>query len=215
MINASYCIWHATGFIDREPSTYHEPVLHCALADPQARHTWGLLSEDSLDRSIELRCIHLLASHIELNPVLLHEKSDVFPVSHSQIRFLDGHDLLLVFSGKNYVQSIGFPVGNDFEDGSGAIFLLHGQKASSRVFELLEVEQKQKSSLRVDGIDQVPEGALGNRGNQVGVQDLVGGAVRIVAFHQSHPVVFPRHLDELKQIVNAVVVSTFYQEFRS
>lgn len=29
-----------------ELSTHHEPVLHCALADPQARHPWGLLSED-------------------------------------------------------------------------------------------------------------------------------------------------------------------------
>lgn len=136
-----------------ELSTHHKPVLYCALADPQARHTWGLLSEDRLDRSIKLRGVNLFTSHVELNPVLLHEKSDVFPVSHRQIRFLDGNDLLLVFSGKHNVQSVGFPVRNDFENGSGAVILLHGKKASPCVLELLEIDQEQKSSLGMNGID--------------------------------------------------------------
>lgn len=131
-------------------------------------------------------------------------------MSHRQIRFLDGHHLLFVLGGINDVQSVCLPVGDDLEHGSGSVVLLHGQDASPRPLELFKIGQEQKSPLGVNGIDQVPKGALGNRGDQVGVQDLVGGTVGVVAFYQSDPVVFPGHLNELEQVVNAVVVSTFW-----
>lgn len=67
----------------------------------------------------------------------------------------------------------------------------------------------------MDGVDQVPEGALGHRGDEVRVEDLVGRAVRVVAFDQGDPVVLPRDLDKLKQVVDAVVVPTFCGRFRA
>lgn len=60
----------------------------------------------------------------------------------------------------------------------------------------------------MDGIDQVPKRVLGDRGDQVRVEDLVGGAVRVVSFHQGHPVVLAGDFDELKQVIHAIVVST-------
>lgn len=58
----------------------------------------------------------------------------------------------------------------------------------------------------MDGVDQVPKGAVGERGDQVRVDDLVGGAVRVVSLHQGHPVVLAGDADELEQVEHAVVV---------
>lgn len=60
----------------------------------------------------------------------------------------------------------------------------------------------------MDRVDQVPEGALGDRGDKVRVEDLVGGAVRVVSFRQGDPVVLTGDSDELKQIKHTIVVST-------
>lgn len=114
---------------------------------------------------------------------------------------------MLVLGGENYVQGVCLAVGDDFKHGSGAVQLLHGQETSPGPFELLKVEQQEEPPLGMDGIDQVPKGALGNRGNQVRVEDLVGGAVRVVSLHQGDPAILLGDLDELEQIIHAIVVS--------
>lgn len=191
-----------------KPCPHHEPVLHGPLADPEARAGWGLQRQDALDGSIQLGGVHLVASHVQLCPVLLHEQRDVLPVARSQIHIFDGNHLLLVLGGENYVQGVCLAVGDDLKHGPGAVLLLHRKKAPPGPFELFEVEQQEESPLGVDGIDQVPKGAIGDWGDQVRVEDLVGGAVRIVSFHQGDPMVLSGDLHQLKQVIDAVVVST-------
>lgn len=190
------------------PCSHHEPVLRGSLANPELRAAWGFQRQDALDGRIQLGFVHLLASRVQLRLVLLHEQRDIVPLARGQIHIFNGHHLLLVLGGENYVQGVRLAVGDDLKHGSGAVPLLHGQEASPGAFELLEVEQEEESPLGVDGIDQVPKGALGDRGDQVRVEDLVGGAVRVVSFHQGDPVVLPGDLDELKQVIHAIVVST-------
>lgn len=191
----------------RPPHSYHEPVVHCAFADPEPRTGRGLLRQDALDGRVQLGCVHVLASHVQLRLVFLHEQRDVLPVARRQVHIFYGNHLLLVFGGENDVQCVRFAVGDDLKHGSGAILLLHGEKASPGSFELLEIEQQEESPFGADGVDQVTEGIIGDRRDQVRVKDLVGRAVRIIAFDQRDPVVLPGNLDELEQVINTIVVS--------
>lgn len=125
-----------------------------------------------------------------MRTVILNEQRDVPPVSSGQICILDGHDLLLVHGGVDHVQSVGLAIGNDLENGSGSVVLLDGEKAASGFLELLQVDQKEEAPLSLDGVDEVPEGAVGDGGDQVCVQDLVCRAVWICTFHQTHSIVF-------------------------
>lgn len=186
--------------------SHHEPVLHCSFADPQLRTGRCVLRQDAVNGRIQLRRVHFLASSVEHSPVLLHEQGDVLPVTRGQVHVLHGNHLLLVLRGENYVQSVGFAVGDDLEDGPGAVPLLHGQEASPGAFELFQIEQQEESPLGVDGVNQVPEGGLGERGDQVRVEDLVGRAVRVVSLHRGDSVVLLGDLDEIEQVVDAVVV---------
>lgn len=93
-----------------------------------------------MDRRVQLGGVHLLASHVELRALLLHEQRDVLPVTRGQVHLLDGDHLLLVLRGVNDVQGVRFAIGDDLEDGPGAVALLHGQDAASGPLELLKVE---------------------------------------------------------------------------
>lgn len=145
------------------PYTHHEPVVHRALANPEPRTGRGLLRQDALDGRLQLGCVHVLASHIELRLVFLHEQRDVLPVARRQFHIFYGNHLLLVLGGENDVQRVGFAVGDDLKNGSGAILLLHGEKAPPGSFELLEIEQQEESPFGPDGVDQVTEGIIGDR----------------------------------------------------
>lgn len=173
------------------------------------------MRQDALDGRVQLGAVHLVASRVEERAVLLHEQRDVLPVVGRQVGVLDGNHLLLVLGRVDDVQSVGLAVGDDLQHGSRTVLLLHGQEAPARLLELLEVHQQEESSLGVDGVDQVPEGALGHRGDEVRVEDLVGRAVRVVSFDQGDPVVLPGDLDELKKVVDAVVVSTLCGGYRA
>lgn len=100
------------------------------------------MRQDVLDGRIQLGGVHLLASCEQLRPVLLHEERDILPVTRGQIHLLDGNHLLLVLGGVNDIQGVRLAVGDDLEDGSGAVSLLHCQEAAPGPFKLLEVEQK-------------------------------------------------------------------------
>ena len=166
------------------------------------------MSEDALHRSVQLGGVDLLAPNVELRPVLLHEQSDVLPVPRRQVHVLNGNHLLLVLGGENHIQGVSLPVGNNLENGARTVQFLYGKEASSCPLELLEVQQQEEPPLLVDGIDEVPEGVLGYRGDQVWVEDLVGGAVWIVALHEGDPMVFLGDLDQFKQVVHTVIVPT-------
>lgn len=142
-----------------------------------------------MDRQIHLRYIDLLTADKKLHSVILNEQRDVLPVSSGQICILNGHDLLLAHGGVDHIQSVRLPVGNDLENGSGSVVLLDGQKAAPGFLELLQVDQEEEAPLSLDGVEEVPEGAFGDWGDQVRVQDLVCGAVGICAFDQTHSVV--------------------------
>lgn len=193
------------------PCTHHEPVLHSPLANPELSTAWGLRRKDALDGRIQLGGVHLVTSRVQLRPVLLHEQRDIPPMVRSQVHILNRNHLLLVLGGENDVQGVRLAVGDYLKHGSGAVILLHGKEASPGPFKLLEVEQEEESPLGMDGIDQVSKGTLRDRGDQVRVEDLIGGAVRIVSLHQGDPVVLPGDLDELKQVIHAIVVSTLWR----
>lgn len=188
---------------------YHESFINGSLADPQVGDAWRLRSEHALDGHVQLGVVHLLASDIEVHPVLLHQERNVLPVTRGQFRFLDGHHLLFVFRGEHDVQRIGFAIGDYLEQGAGAVTLLHGEQGAPGAPRLLEVGQEQEAALRLHRVHQVSERALGHRRDQFRVQDLVGWTVGVVALHGHDPVVLLRHLNELEQVVNAVVVSAF------
>lgn len=189
------------------PATHHEPVIHCAFADPQPSTGRGLLRQDALDGRVQLGCVHVLASHIQLRLVFLHEQRDVLPVAGRQVHIFDGNHLLLVLGGEHDVQRVGFTVGDDLKHGSGAILLLHGEKASPGSLELLEIEHQDEPSFCVNGVDEVTESIIGDGRDQIRVEDLVGRAVGIIAFDQRDPVVLPGDLDELEQVIHTVVIT--------
>ncbi len=60
------------------------------------------------------------------------------------------------------IHRVGFSIGDDLEDGSGAVCPLHGDQAASGALGLLEVGGEDEASLGLDGVDQVPEGELGH-----------------------------------------------------
>lgn len=188
--------------------THHKPVPHGSFANPEPRAARSRVRQDALDRHVQLGAVHFVASRVQLRAVLLHEQRDVLPVVGRQVSVLYGNHLLLVLGGVDDVQGVGLAVGDNLQDGSRPVLLLHGQEAPACLLKLLEVHQQEEASLGVDGVDQVPKGALGQRGDEVRVEDLVGGAVRVVSFDQGDPVVLSWHLDELKQVVDAVVVAT-------
>lgn len=164
-------------------STYHEPVLHRSLPNPEARCGGSFLSEDALDGSVQFRRVHLLTANIQLRPVLLHEQRNILPVARRQVHIFYRDHLLLINGGENHIQGVRFPVGDYLEHGSGPVPLFHRQKGAPGPLKLLEVKQEEEAPLGMDGIDEVPEGALGELGDQVRVEDLVGGTVWVVALH--------------------------------
>lgn len=110
-------------------------------------------------------------------------------MSSGQICILDGHKLLVGHGGVDHIQSVCLSVGNDLENGSRAVILLNGQNAAPGFLELLQVDQEEEAPLSLDGVEEVPEGALGDWGDQFCVQDLVCRAVGICTFDQTHSVV--------------------------
>lgn len=188
---------------------YREPVINGSLPDPQVGYAWRLGSEDALDGRVQLGAVHLLTSDIDVHPVLLHKQRNVVPLTSGQIGFLDGHHLLLVFRGEHDVQRFGFAIGDHLEQGTRAVALLHGEQGAPGAPRLFEVDQKQKAALRLHGVHQVSEIALGHRRDQVWVQDLVGGTVGVLAFHEHDPMFLLGHLNNLEQVVNTAVVSAF------
>lgn len=202
-----FCAFSPCPCVLRPLCSHHEPVVDCAFADPEPRTGRGLRRQDALDGRLQLGSVHVLAPHIQLRLVFLHEQRDVLPVARRQVHIFYGNHLLLVLGGEHDVQRVRFAVGDDLKHGSGAILLLHGEKASPCQFELLEIKQQEESPFGADGVDQVTEGIIGDRRDQVRVKDLVGRAVGIIAFDQRDPVVFPGDLDELEQVINTIVVS--------
>ncbi|KAG7237287.1 hypothetical protein INR49_032620 [Caranx melampygus] len=104
---------------------------------------------------------------VKLHPVVLNEQRDVLPVSGGQVRILDGHSLLMVHGGVDHIQGVVLAVGNDLEQGSGSVGPLNGQEAASGFLELLQVDQEEEAPLGLDGVEEVPEGAVGDGGDQL------------------------------------------------
>lgn len=91
-------------------SSHRELVLHGSLANPELRAGRSLLRQDALNWRIQFGGVHLIASHVQLCPVLLHEQRDIFPLTRSQTHIFDGNHLLLVLGGENNVQGVRFAV---------------------------------------------------------------------------------------------------------
>lgn len=191
--------------------THHKLFVYSPLADPQLGHVGYFSSEHVLNRRVQLGTVHLLTSHVEMHPVLLHEQRDVLPVARSQIRILERHHLLFVFRSEHNIQRVGLPVRDDLKHRAGSIDLLHREQRSSGALGLLKVNQQQETTLGLNQVHQVSECTLGHRRDQFWVQDLEGGAVRVITLYQSDPMVLLGHLNELKQVEDTVVISAFYR----
>lgn len=151
-----------------------------------------------MDGQIQLGHIDLLAADVKVHAVVLNEQGDVLPVSVVQLRILDGDELLVGGGGVHHIQSVGLSVGDDLKNGPGPVILLKGQKAAPVSLRLLEVGQEDEALLGLDGVEDVPEGAVGDWGDQVCVQDLVGKSVRIFPSDQAHSVLPPAYPGQLK-----------------
>ena len=185
-----------------------EFVCHSSLSNPEPGDVGHLLGQHFLDGKVHLWHIDLLTANKKLHPVVLNEQCDVLPVSGGQICLLDAHDMLLVHGGVDHIQSVCLPVGDDLENGSRSVGLLDGQKAAPGFPELLQVDEEEEAPLCLDGVEEVPEGAVGDRGDQVCVQDLVRRAVGICTSDQTHSVVSLAHPGEVKQVIHTVIIPT-------
>lgn len=115
-----------------------------------------------MDGQIHLYLIDLLAIHVKLHSVILNEQRDVLPVSRGQICIHDRHNMPLVGNEVDHFQGVGLPIGHNLKDGSRAVVLLNAQNAASASLDLLQVDDEQEAPLCQDGVEDVPEGAVGD-----------------------------------------------------
>lgn len=167
---------------------YHESVPAGSLPNPELSDVRHLLGQHSVDGHVQVRHVDLGAADVQLHTVVLHEQRDVLPVTIGQDGVFDGHQLLVGGGGEHHVQGVRLAVGNDLKNGPGAVGLLQGQQGAPGFLELLEADQEDEAPLGLDGVQQVPEGALGDWGDQVRVHDLVGGSAGVQAADQTHSV---------------------------
>ncbi len=99
---------------------------------------------------------------MNLSSILLHKHRDVLPVSVRHVHVLNRHHVLPARGPVHQIHGVGSPVGDDLEDGSGAVCPLHGDQAAPGALGLLEVGGEDEASLALDGVEQVPEGELGH-----------------------------------------------------